>query len=150
MQRKLRGAQRVAGLQQEVERLYAHADALAAACPSPDWWRRETPEERATSEARQEASNKLLELHGISPKRALAVAHKLGMVKPAWFTQLPEQKGHRVRGRGVRYKGYGPSEAKALSAGPLPVKDAATQRQLAQAVERVKQARRRAQLTEVE
>lgn len=149
MQRKLRGAQRVAGLQQEVERLYARAEALSAACPPTNWWTlRQTPEERAATEAHQEASAKLLELHSISPKRALAVAQKLDMVKPAWFTQLPKQKGHRVRGKGVRYKGYGASDAKALSAGPLPVNDVKTQRQLMQAVERVKQARRRAERTE--
>lgn len=133
-QRKLRGAQRVVTLQADAERLYAQARQLDEDERSAWRFLTEGSEWLAVHAAYSRARAALSALHDLSPKRAIAVAAKLGLIKQSRWTLLPRPKR-------ARYRDGGPLDG--LQAGPLPVRSASTQRKLKKIVEAEKQAKKR-------
>lgn len=138
-QRKLRGAQRVVTLQADAERLYAQARQLDEAeqrsrGPKQVRFFGEGAEWLAARDAYSRAREAMAALHALSPKRAIAVAAKLGLIKQSWWTLLPRSKRARYRDGG---------RINDLQADPLPVRSASTQRKLKKIVEAEKQAKKR-------
>lgn len=142
--RKLRGAQRVAALQADAERLHAAAEELRAvaeaAAGSKETWRYWdlSPEEQRARSAADAFRVALDALYKVSPKRAIAVAAKLGLIKETW-AGYPKYTGkHRY----PAYRGINRYDD-SMSAAGLPVGDEKTQRKLKKIVEAKKQAKKR-------
>jgi len=136
IKRKLRGALRVVDLQAAVVRLHAVACAFdEAAGPDEAFAREAAPalymaHDRQRRDAYDALRRALLDLYGVSPKRALALAVKIGWVEPDWFTRMGGKEGpFRFRVRGTCYNSYR-KHRPTLEVAGLRVGDAKTQRKL--------------------